>query len=127
MEVITLSQREVTRYEVINGTIQRRISNIEAARLLGISRRHVIRIKNKVKGIGLRGIVHGNRGKRPKLAISNETKEIILSLYQSRYNGFNILHFGEFLKEVHGIEVSRETLRKLLLISGLRTRVKSQR
>lgn len=125
MEVITLSQREVTRYEVINGTIQRRISNIEAARLLGISRRHVIRIKNKVKGIGLRGIVHGNRGKRPKLAISNETKEIILSLYQSRYNGFNILHFGEFLKEVHGIEVSRETLRKLLLISGLRTRVKS--
>src|SRR4030066_577118 len=32
---------------------------------------------------------------------------------------------GEFLEEVHGIQVSRETIRKLLLISGLRTKSKS--
>lgn len=47
MEVITLRRREVTRYEVIKGTIDRKISNIEAARLLGISRRQIVRIKNK--------------------------------------------------------------------------------
>src|SRR3989337_1115584 len=57
--------------------------------------------------------------------VINETKEMILSLYQNRYYGFNVTHFGEFLKEVHGIQVSRETLRKLLLISGLRTKSKS--
>lgn len=125
MEVITLSQQEVTRYEVIKGAIDRKISNSEAAGLLGISRRQVVRIKNRVRRVDLRGIVHGNRGRRPKLAIPNETKEMILSLYQSRYNGFNVLHFGEFLKEAHDIEVSRETLRKLLLNSGLRTKVKS--
>jgi transposase InsO family protein len=125
MEVITLSQREVTRYEVIKGAIDRKISNNEAARLLGISRRQVIRIKNRVRRVDLKGIVHGNRGRRPKLAISNETKEMILSLYQGKYNGFNVLHFGEFLKEAHDIEVSRETLRKLLLDAGLRTKVKS--
>ncbi len=125
MEVISLRQQEVARYEVIKGAIDRKISNSEAAGLLGISRRQVIRIKNRVRRVGPRGIVHGNRGRRPKLAISNETKEMILSLYQSRYNGFNVLHFGEFLKEAHDIEVSRETLRKLLLISGLRTKVKS--
>ncbi len=125
MEVITLSQREVTRYEVIKGTIERKISNSEAAKVLGISRRQVIRIKNKVRRGGLKGIVHGNRGNRPKLAISNETKEMILSLYQHRYNGFNVSHRGEFLKEAHGIDVSRETLRNLLLNSGLRRKVKS--
>ncbi len=125
MEVISLRQQEVARYEVIKGAIDRKISNSEAAGLFGISRRQVIRIKNRVRRVGPRGIVHGNRGRRPKLAISNETKEMILSLYQSRYNGFNVLHFGEFLKEAHDIEVSRETLRKLLLISGLRTKVKS--
>ena len=42
MEVITLSQREVTRYRVIKGTTDRKISNSEAAKLLGISRRQVI-------------------------------------------------------------------------------------
>jgi transposase InsO family protein len=125
MEVITLRQQEVTRYRVIKGTIDRKISNSEAARLLGISRRQVIRIKNRVRRVDLKGIVHGNRGRKPKLAIRNGTKEMILSLYQSRYNGFNVLHFGDFLKEAHDIEVSRETLRKLLLNAGLRTKVKS--
>jgi transposase InsO family protein len=125
MELITLRQQEVTIYEVIKGAIDRKISNSEASRLLGISRRQVIRIKNKVRRVDLKGIVHGNRGRKPKLAIRNETKEMILSLYQSRYNGFNILHFGDFLKEAHDIEVSRETLRKLLLNAGLRTKVKS--
>lgn len=125
MEVITLSQQEVTRYRVIKGTIDRKISNREASRLLGISMRQVIRIKNKVRSADIKGIVHGNRGRIPKVAIANGTKEEILNLYQNRYNGFNVSHFGEFLIEVHGIEVSRETLRKLLLSSGLRTKSKS--
>jgi len=120
MGVITLSQQEVTRYRVIKGTIDRKISNSEASRLLGISRRQVIRIKNRVRRVDLRGIVHGNIGRRPKVAISNERKEMILNLYQGRYNGFNVSHFGEFLKEEHGVQVSRETIRRLLLTSGLR-------
>jgi len=49
MEVITLRQQEVTRYRVIKGRIDRKISNSEAAKLLGISRRQVIRIKNRVR------------------------------------------------------------------------------
>ena len=125
MEVITLRRQELTRYQVINGTIERKISNTEAAILLGISKRQVIRVKNKIRRVDFNGVVHGNRGRRPKLGISNETKEMIFSLYQNRYYGFNVTHFGEFLKEVHGIQVSRETLRKLLLISGLRTKSKS--
>jgi transposase InsO family protein len=125
MEVITLRQQEVTRYGVIKGVIDRKISNSEAATLLDISRRQVIRIKNKVRRADFKAIVHGNSGRRPKLAISNETKETILSLYRSSYYGFNVTHFGEFLKEVHGTEVSRETLRKLLLNSGLRAKSKS--
>jgi len=125
MEVITLRPQEVTRYRVIKGVIDRKISNSEAATLLDISRRQVIRIKNKVKRVDFKGIVHGNRGRRPKWAISDETKKTILSLYQSSYYGFNVTHFGEFLEQEHGIEVSRETLRKLLLNSGLRTKSKS--
>jgi transposase len=125
MEVITLRQQEATRYGVIKGTIDRKISNTEAARLLGISRRQVIRIKNKIRRVDLSGIVHGNRGKSPKNAIGKETKETILNLYLNTYNGFNVSHFGEFLKEAHGIAISRETLRKLLLSSGLRCKAKS--
>ncbi|MGH7799673.1 MAG: helix-turn-helix domain-containing protein, partial [Thermodesulfobacteriota bacterium] len=59
MEGITMSQWEVTRYQVIRGTIDRKISNSEAAKLLGISRRQVIRIKNRVRRVDFNGIVHG--------------------------------------------------------------------
>src|SRR4030067_998554 len=84
MEVITLSQEEITKYQVIKDSLDRKISN------------------------------------------NQETKETILNLYLNTYNGFNVSHFGEFLKEAHGIDVSRETLRNLLLNSGLRCKAKSQ-
>lgn len=125
MEVITLSQKEITRYQVIKDTLDRKISNNQASTLLGLSKRQIIRLKNKVRRDNLMGIVHGNRGKTPKIAIDKETKETIVNLYISTYNGFNVSHFGEFLKEAHGINISRETLRNLLLISGLRSKSKS--
>ena len=126
MEGITLSQKDITRYQVIKDSLDRKISNNQAATLLGLSTRQIIRLKSKVRGADLRGIVHGNRGKPPKTAIGKETKETILNLYLNTYNGFNVSHFGEFLKEAHGIDVSRETLRNLLLNSGLRCKAKSQ-
>ena len=125
MEVITLSQKDITRYQVIKDSLDRKISNNQAATLLDLSKRQIIRLKNKVREADLSGIVHGNRGKPPKTTIGRETKETILNLYLSTYNGFNVSHFGEFLEEVHGIQVSRETIRKLLLIGGLRTKSKS--
>ena len=125
MEVITLRQEEITKYQVIKDSLDRKISNNQAATLLGLSTRQIIRLKSKVRGADLRGIVHGNRGKPPNTAIGKETKETILNLYLNTYNGFNVSHFGEFLKEAHGITISRETLRKLLLSSGLRCKAKS--
>jgi transposase len=125
MEVITLNRKEITRYQVIKDTLDRKTSNNQAATLLGLSKRQIIRLKSKVRRENLLGIVHGNRGRTPKMAVAKETKEIILNLYISTYNGFNVSHFGEFLKEAHGINISRETLRNLLLISGLRSKSKS--
>ncbi|KRT64798.1 MAG: Integrase catalytic subunit, partial [Candidatus Dadabacteria bacterium CSP1-2] len=81
MEVITLSQEEITKYQVIKDSLDRKISNNQAATLLGLSTRQIIRLKSKVRGADLRGIVHGNRGKPPKTAIGKETKETILNLY----------------------------------------------
>ena len=77
MEAITLSQKDITRYQVIKDSLDRKISNNHAATLLGLSTRQIIRLKNKVKEADLSGIVHGNRGKAPKTAIGKEIKEKI--------------------------------------------------
>jgi transposase InsO family protein len=125
MEVITLSRKEISRYQVIKDSLDRKLSNNKAATLLGLSKRQIMRLKNKVRRDNLMGIVHGNCGRTPKIAIAKETKEIIINLYLNTYNGFNVSHFGEFLKEAHGINISRETIRNLLLTSGLRSKAKS--
>lgn len=125
MEVITLNRKEITRYQVIRDTLDRKISNNKATTLLGLSKRQIIQLKNKVRRDNLMGIVRGNCGRTPKIAIAKEIKEIILNLYLNTYNGFNVSHFGEFLKEAHEINISRETLRNLLLTSGLRCKSKS--
>ena len=38
MEVITLSQEEITKYQVIKDSLDRKISNNQAATLLGLSK-----------------------------------------------------------------------------------------
>jgi len=91
MEVITLSQKEITKYQVIKDSLDRKISNNQAASLLGLPTRQIIRLKSKVRGADLRGIVHGNRGRTPKIAVAKETKEMILNLYLNTYNGFRVL------------------------------------
>jgi len=42
MEVTALSWKEITRYYVIRGTLDREISNDKAAILIGLSKRQVI-------------------------------------------------------------------------------------
>src|SRR3972149_6496862 len=120
MEVITLSQKEITKYQVIKDSLDRKISNNQAASLLGLSTRQIIRLKSKVRGADLRGIVHGNRGRTPKIAVAKETKEMILNLYLNTYNGSNVYHFGEFPKANHLLTTPTAAESYLLLNSGLR-------
>ncbi len=49
MEGITLSQKDITRYRVIKDSLDRKISNNQTASLLGLSKRQIIRLKNKVR------------------------------------------------------------------------------
>jgi len=121
-EVITLSQKEVTRYSVIRDLLEHKLKSKEAARLLNLSTRQIRRLKKKVKRDGLKGIIHGNKGNVPTIAILAPVKKTILNLYSTTYNDYNCSHFAEILKEEHDISVSREFVRTLLLNANLRTK-----
>jgi len=121
-EVIALSQKEVTRYSIIRDLIEHKLKSKEAARLLNLSSRQIRRLKKKVKRDGLKGIIHGNKGKIPSIAILAPVKKTIGNLYSTTYKGYNCSHFAETLKEEHDISVSREFVRTLLLNANLRTK-----
>src|SRR3989304_749168 len=58
-EVIALSQKEVNKYSIIKDLLDCKLKNKEAARLLNLSVRQVIRLKKKLKRAGLKGRFHG--------------------------------------------------------------------
>ena len=115
---ILMSKKEANYTAIIPKTVEGRFTNQQAANLLNISVRQVQRLKKKwseTKG----AILHGNRGKNPQHAISNEIKEKIVALYQNKYNGYNFTHFTEQINELEKIRVSRKSVERILKEKGI--------
>ena len=111
--------RDLQRYEVISTSLGGHLTVAEASRLLGISERHVYRLRSGVKARGAPGVVHGLRGRRSSRKIPDKTLDQVYQLYKHRYRGFNISHFTEHLCEHEGICISREKVRQELRSKGL--------
>jgi hypothetical protein len=71
-EIFNMTQKEITRLRVINQIIDKVITVREAAELLSLSERQVIRLKGGVLKDGPAFIIHKNRGRKPKHALSDE-------------------------------------------------------
>lgn len=114
-----ISEEEMIRYEVLNEVVSGRISLKGAKDLLGISYRQAIRLKKRFINEGLEGLLRRKPQNPPNLNLTPELKDEIIRLRESLYWDFNILHFQESLKERHGISLSYESIRKILIREGL--------
>ncbi len=79
-----MTQKEISRLRVINQTIDGVLTIREAAELLGLSERQVLRLKKGVDTEGPAFIIHKNRGRKPKHAITDETKDLIIKLKKNK-------------------------------------------
>ena len=121
MKGLTLTTREQSRIQVLNGVIERKVSMAEAAELMRVSERHAWRLLATYRKEGAAGVAHGNRGRRPSTATSPETQEQVTALAKGRYAGFNHSHLTELLAEREGVRLSRSTVRRVLLAGGVRS------
>lgn len=90
----------------------------EAALVLGVTERQSYRIKAKIREEGVRGVLHGNRGRPCGWKVSEKTERKIVELVRGKYRGFNDHHLTEKLEE-EGIRLSRETVRRVLRAQGI--------
>ena len=91
----------------------------EAALVLGVSERHSFRIKARIREEGVKGVMHGNRGRRSDQKLALKIERRIVELARGRYRGFNDSHLTEKLTEEEGIEVCREKVRQILRSEGI--------
>lgn len=111
---IKMSEKELSRVEIIERVRGKGISQVGGGELLGISERQMRRLVKRVGEEGMVGLCHRSRGKPSGRGVSPETIEKIVSLYQEKYWDFGPTFFGEKLAE-EGLVLSRETLRKILI------------
>lgn len=116
---LTLTQKEQTRLQVLNGVLGHQVKVDEAAEVLGLSERHVWRILAAYRKEGAAALAHGNRGRQPTNTLSPQLKRQVIALVRERYVGVNHTHLSELLSEREGITISRSTLRRMLVVAGL--------
>ena len=118
-ERVTLTLKELQRVKVMERLCAGDLSNQEAADELGICRRQIIRLKKKYTGQGDRGLIHGNRGRKPCHSIGEETRAQVLDLYRQKYYDFNFSHFTEQLNEEENVNISRSSVVRILKLEGI--------
>ena len=127
MDNVTLNQREQARLQVLNSLLAEHMTTEQAAEILGVSTRHTRRILAAYKEDGTAALAHGHRGHRAPNAISEATKTAVLHLARTRYAGTNYTHMSELLREHEGIDIGRDTLRKILTNAGVNSPRRRQR
>lgn len=117
---VRLSLKEHTRLATLKAVTERRFTQRQAARKLGLSTRQVRRLQRRLEQIGPKGLVHGNRGKPSNRRIRDKEREKLVGLYgDDKYGGFNLTHFREMLVKREKMQPPcRETLRKILKDAG---------
>jgi len=112
---ITMSQKEVLRHEIISLLDKKFLKQKVAAKKLGISIRQIKRLYRRYKSKGIVGLMSQRRGRRSNNKFSEEIKKQVLELVLANYADFGPTLAMEKLRKNHGIEISKETLRKWML------------
>lgn len=118
-EVITMSKTEVDRLRILHRVMDRQLTQVYGAKLLGITDRQVRNLLVKIGENGDKGIVHGNRGRVAPNKMSIELEERIGRLIERKYPDFGPTLASEKLLELDGIKISKEKARRIMIAKGL--------
>jgi len=114
-----MAMRELDRLKVIQAVIDGLLKPGRAAERLGLTSRQIQRLVNRVRTEGPVGIVSRRRGQPGNNQLSPEIAKMAVSLIRSRYHDFGPTLACEKLRELHGLYLAKETVRKLMADAGL--------
>ena len=116
--LLRMSQRELTRLEVIQRVKRKTLKQRQAAELLSISVRQVKRLCKAYQASGATGLISKRRGQASNNRLPEKTINKARQLLRSRYPDFGPTLATEKLA-IEGVSLSVETVRQLLIGEGL--------
>jgi transposase len=118
-ELLPMSNREITRLEAMQRINDKRLTQKEAARMLSLSVRQIKRLYRAYKAQGARGLVSRRRGKPSNNRLDAETQQKAIDLIYEHYRDFGPTLAHEKLTEKHGLRISRESVRRIMIVEGI--------
>lgn len=112
---LLVTMHDIKKFNVLKDVIDKKITGVQAALLLGFSTVHISRLKKRLLNNGFTGLLRKPRTKPPTNQIPKTVITEIIRLRKELYYDFNILHFKDKLAEIHNYHYSHETIRQLLI------------
>ena len=119
MTVVAMSHGELSRFDTLMRVERGALRVEDAATLLGLKRRQIFRLLERLRAEGASGLVSRKRGRPSNRRHSDAFRERILSLVREHYADFGPTLAREYLAERHDISVGCETLRQMMIEAGI--------
>ena len=121
MKTITLSQKQQRRVDILTRLDAGALDVPSVADLLGVSPRHVRRLRARFRQEGMASVVHANSARPPANRTNPALVERILQLAGpgGKYHDLNVCHLHDLLPGEE-VALGRSTLDRLLRQHGLR-------
>lgn len=113
-----MSDKEVLRGQVMAQLLEGKLDQRTAAERLGISVRHVKRLRRNYAETGIAGLNSKRRGHPSNHRIPEAMAIEAMALIAARYADFGPTLAREKLTELHGITLSVETIRQQMIAAG---------
>ena len=117
---IAREAKAMMRIEVLSKAFAKQITWLQAADILGITARHLRRVRRSIETHGLPEALRDKRQgtpRRPRVSALMIAK--ICRLRKERYSDFSVRHFYEFITEKHGLKLSYSKCLAVLQGAGL--------
>lgn len=109
----------MTRREVVLKAMAGTITWLTAATILGVTDRHMRRIRERYEQWGVDGLRDQRAGRPRRRRVSTETIREVCRLKREVYADFSMRHFHEVVTEKHDLKLSYTLLRNVLQEAGL--------
>jgi len=119
MTVIAMSRAEIDRMTILRDLADDRIRAFEAARLMGLGRRQVLRLAKAYRLHGPTALVSRRRGQPSNRSYPAALRTTVIALIRERYADFGPTLAAEKLSELHDLHLGRETIRQWMMAEGI--------
>jgi len=114
-----MTLKEADRLAVLKRIENKDLTIGDGARELGISPRQMKRIRKRYREEGHKGLISLRKGKPNCNRLHYKLRKKVIQLVRQKYSDYGPTLAAEKLREKHKLELSKETLRQLMIAEGL--------